>query len=805
MRVARLLAVTISSLALAGVVSCQSVLGDFTLEGTSADGGVDSSLANTEDASGTVGNDGSGPSDGNGTDGSSTDGSGSDGSSTDGGPGPSDAGPDGNFVGTCNAASCPFGCCAPGGVCVPYANQLTNACGAAGAVCASCPGLEVCDTTTGVCGCNAVSCATGCCDSSHGCHATGDSTCGTGGGSCSDCTTNGQECVGGSCQCDAHSCPNGCCPTGGGACQTNGVSTCGVNGATCRTCTTGQACSLGGSCICAPGCAGCCAGGANGACVGGTENPTCGVNGQTCANCTLGQGQECAETDAGAYVCMCDAHSCPDGCCDVNGSCQPNVAPNCGIKGVACMTTCSAASGQECNSTGACVCDSTSCSTGCCTSATGTCVSPRSSTQCAPAGAVCIACANSTFTCSATGACACPTGDIDCGGSCINPLTNGTYCGASGTTCTGGTTCSGGKTCQNGACACPSGGTVCGTQCTTLLTDPANCGTCGHSCGPTATCSAGQCQPVAVCTYSADTTGSVFDLTVNSAGIAGFTWEIGGSSGAIVSCDTSALGKTVNALYTLSIAPTGISSDAQSFYWTNENAGSVVSGPIAGGASNTLVAGLSNPVGIAAVTGATFAGTTPAFFYATGGDVDLYVSGASSVCISGIGFPYLLGTNFVGGGTTIATTWVAVSDVFSNAVYLAPSTNCGGGKAAVTIATGVPGADTATTDGTNVFFGTRGNSTTPAALYACPIAGCSPVANPTPYVPNQGSVGRVVLDGNNVIWTADATGGGLLECPKTGGCTTPTVVVPNAFTNALAARNGFIYYVSGGTLYVVAE
>jgi hypothetical protein len=128
-----------------------------------------------------------------------------------------------------------------------------------------------------------------------------------------------------------------------------------------------------------------------------------------------------------------------------------------------------------------------------------------------------------------------------------------------------------------------------------------------------------------------------------------------------------------------------------------------------------------------------------------------------------------------------------------------------GGKAAVTIATGVPGADTATTDGTNVFFGTRGNSTTPAALYACPIAGCSPVANPTPYVPNQGSVGRVVLDGNNVIWTADATGGGLLECPKTGGCTTPTVVVPNAFTNALAARNGFIYYVSGGTLYVVAE
>ena len=117
-----------------------------------------------------------------------------------------------------------------------------------------------------------------------------------------------------------------------------------------------------------------------------------------------------------------------------------------------------------------------------------------------------------------------------------------------------------------------------------------------------------------------------------------------------MSCDTSALGKTVNALYTLSVAPTGIASDATSFYWTNENAGSVVHGPVAGGTPpTTLVAGLSNPVGIAAVTGATFAGTTPAFFYATGGDVDLYSSAASSVCISGIGFPYLLGTNFVGG------------------------------------------------------------------------------------------------------------------------------------------------------------
>ncbi len=424
-------------------------------------------------------------------------------------------------------------------------------------------------------------------------------------------------------------------------------------------------------------------------------------------------------------------------------------------------------------------------------------------TQCGYGGVACSACPDSTYQC-VGGHCACPNEPEICGGSCVDPLTNNTYCGTSLTgSCSSLTACDGGTTCQNGACACPSGDVSCNGTCIDEQTDPNNCGACGHSCGSGATCSAGTCKRVAVCTFATPGSGSAQDLTVN-ANTAGFTWSAG-ASGSIVACNLSQTGQTAPALATLSVAPTGITSDSSSFYWTSEHAGVVTSGSISGGATSNILTGLSNPVGIARAPANVGAGGTPSVFYGSGSAVYAYNGGTTSTCISGMVFPYDIGSSVLaGGGVAPAGAWIAAPDLNGNAVYAVSSSACtsgSSGAATLPIATSVIAPDTAATDGTNVYFGTRGNSSTPGALYMCPVGGCNPVASPTPYVASQGSVGRVVLDGSNVIWTAN---NGLVECAKTG-CTTPTVLDSTVSTTALQAQGGTVYYVSGATLYRIAE
>jgi hypothetical protein len=266
----------------------------------------------------------------------------------------------------------------------------------------------------------------------------------------------------------------------------------------------------------------------------------------------------------------------------------------------------------------------------------------------------------------------------------------------------------------------------------------------------------------------------------------------------------------VGALASLTVAPTGITSDASSFFWTSENAGVVSTGSISGGTTSNVVTGLSNPVGItrAPANLAIGGGGTASFFYGSGSAVYAYNGGTTSTCISGMVFPYYIASSLLpqptDGGVVAVGAWIAAPDLNGNAVYAVDSSACTSGStapAAVPIATGVIGPDTAATDGTSVYFGTRGNSTTPGALYMCPVGGCNPVASPTPYVASQGSVSRVVLDGPNVIWTG---GNGLVECAKTG-CTTPTVLDSTVFTTAVQAQGGTVYYVSGATLYRIAE
>jgi hypothetical protein len=96
------------------------------------------------------------------------------------------------------------------------------------------------------------------------------------------------------------------------------------------------------------------------------------------------------------------------------------------------------------------------------------------------------------------GVCSCTTGMVDCGGACINPLTDGDYCGASDPCTTNpGTDCRDDQVCSAGSCACPTGEEECAGACTDTQHDPLNCGGCATAGGDV--CDAGEYCVDGVC------------------------------------------------------------------------------------------------------------------------------------------------------------------------------------------------------------------------------------------------------------------------------------------------------------------
>ncbi|MEO8212573.1 MAG: hypothetical protein ABI560_05245, partial [Myxococcales bacterium] len=262
-------------------------------------------------------------------------------------------------AGDCDAISCPGGCCA-GGLC---RTNGPDTCGVGGMTCAACganadgcsaAGACTCGAVpacgaglrcqAGACVCDPASCL-GCC--SAGKCLTGDTTaaCGRGGQACETCSTGG--CAGGRCDsCNATTCPSGCCS--GATCYPRSITTCGTGGAACTGCDPDKVdtCSVNGACRC----------GGKAAC---------------------GAGQRCMNG-----VCLCDADSCPTGCCNGDACNAPPSLTNCGMKGTACMPCdtiradrCGAlgmcrcgggppcAGGQRCAG-GQCICDASSCPSG---------------------------------------------------------------------------------------------------------------------------------------------------------------------------------------------------------------------------------------------------------------------------------------------------------------------------------------------------------------------------------------------------------------------------------------------------------
>jgi hypothetical protein len=87
-------------------------------------------------------------------------------------------------------------------------------------------------------------------------------------------------------------------------------------------------------------------------------------------------------------------------------------------------------------------------------------------------------------------AASCTDGATNCGGSCVNTLSDPDHCGGCFIACTGG------KQCTGGGCGCPSGTTDCSGQCTATSFDRNNCGGCGIKCPTGSACRSGSCTPV---------------------------------------------------------------------------------------------------------------------------------------------------------------------------------------------------------------------------------------------------------------------------------------------------------------------
>ena len=211
----------------------------------------------------------------------------------------------------CNASTCGSGCCDANGACQPGGSNLY--CGLGGAQCTACSLGQFC--TLGLCtggsgtgggmgtgggtatgggggsntgggggsaSCGPSNCA-GCCDGSGACvpvSASGNNTtCGSLGAACVDCTANGQVCNPNLFTCQAGTGGGGGSTGGGGGSTGGGGGSTGGGG--------GSTGGGGGTSCNSSNCGGCCT--TAGVCMGGTTNSACGSGAVTCAACSASQ------------------------------------------------------------------------------------------------------------------------------------------------------------------------------------------------------------------------------------------------------------------------------------------------------------------------------------------------------------------------------------------------------------------------------------------------------------------------------------------------------------------------------------
>lgn len=258
--------------------------------------------------------------------------------------------------------------------------------------------------------CNAATCPTGCCDGQGQCRLGTDIVaCGVAGQLCEDCIADGfdqcepnlKTCTKKTPTCDVSTCPNGCCGTlqGNPTCFSGlSSSACGAGGQQCADCSgKNEVCdTMSHTCVaqgCGPtNCTGCCLGNL---CQNGTQDTACGVGGFQCQNCS-GMSQFCDQGKCQNVPPKCGPNNCK-GCCDGNGQCQAGaVDTQCGTGGGQCQN-CQAQ--QQICTNGACVappCGPKNC-TGCCGG--NACNAGFSNGSCGSGGANCTNCTAMMSTC----------------------------------------------------------------------------------------------------------------------------------------------------------------------------------------------------------------------------------------------------------------------------------------------------------------------------------------------------------------------------------------------------------------------
>ncbi len=219
-----------------------------------------------------------------------------------------------------------------------------------------------------------------------------------------------------------------------------------------------------------------------------------------CGDCGIAcdSDQYCAEGVCAAAITLCGAGqvACNDVCvspetdrlrCGASGTCE---GANAGV-------TCDA--GEMC-SNGECAVGCSGAQIAC----GDLCIDPDTSREFCGASADCAG-GNNGDTCAdgtvcVAGACeaSCLPGAIDCGGECIDPLSDRSFCGAS-SDCTGpdaGDLCDAGEVCSAGAClaSCDASLAECNNSCVDTAVDPDNCGDCDIVCPDDASGAPGVCD-----------------------------------------------------------------------------------------------------------------------------------------------------------------------------------------------------------------------------------------------------------------------------------------------------------------------
>jgi hypothetical protein len=379
----------------------------------------------------------------------------------------------------CGPSTC-VGCCVQN-VCYPGIDS--PACGSGGQACASCTAAGLaCAGQQCVTPCGPGTCA-GCCAGNQCLAGTASTACGALGGACANCAMVGAACTsseaatGGVCtssaaNCGPNTCPAGCCGANGVCLDGASVDGCGGRGTACRTCPLGDSC-VNQACT-APPCTVTCPNGCCdlSGCEPGNSLTVCGGGGTSCEDCSIA-GTQCVDQVCRLQPLPC---ACPLGCCDALNECQPGASnTQCGTGGDTCQDCASYGMGcamQSCiEALDAAVCNAQSCPDGCCDVA-GFCQGGVASTACGGFGTTCQDCLAFDAVCLQQ-QCASPdggpfcnslncTGCCDALGRCQRGLAN-TICGENGGQCIDCTSV--GDTCVNSECVAFDGGTICSQSC----------------------------------------------------------------------------------------------------------------------------------------------------------------------------------------------------------------------------------------------------------------------------------------------------------------------------------------------------